>query len=312
MTDNNTPYGSRDEVLAAVYSEPPANTEHLVGMTTRVLNSSNAVSSGAAAAQSAPADAGNGPDLDLSEARSPIGQRITDAAQLTSDSIVRFAGVETSIATLVTLGLVVRDGVTGTFRAVEPQQATSQPAPAEPAARMDDHSEAIVAEATEKAAGETMAAAVEIMSSDGRVSDGTVARIASRLSIEPEQARARIAHVQEAYARAAVAAGAKAAETSEEVAHDALQSARTARTSELRQAAEQHFTSGAPAGYKDFVIDFVAGLGTSDPDRILTATPVPGRTVRWDAQSRQVLVKMADGSETTWAAAVRSGLIMLK
>lgn len=322
---------TRDAQLSDLYAPkaPAADLGNLLGITATVRNTGvvrsgdyDAAIAARAAAQSAPvvapstpAVAPAAPSLDLSTARSATGERISDHARLTAETIITYKGMETSLGTLLQLGEVTRDG-DGTFRPVaagaSPQQQAETPAP-EANPSLDDASEGFLTEATTKAPGETMAAMVSIIGTDGAVSDGTISNLASRMGIEPEAARARVAHVQAAYSLEAATAGAKEAHTTPAVASEAYEHARrSSKVSDLRQLAERHVTTGKPVGYGDVVTEYVATMDQRDPSRILTSVPVAGRTTRWDKASKQVIVTLPNGAEVAWGDAVRQGLINIK
>ena len=142
----------------------------------------------AAAAQPAPvanpAAPVAAPAVDLSSARSTTGERITDLANLTADSLVSFAGTETTVGNLLGMGLVTRDPSTGLYRAVgaaaaaqalQPQQ---QEAP-QATAPLDAQSEAILADATARAPETVIAAATNYISADGVMPEESIQQLAA-------------------------------------------------------------------------------------------------------------------------------------
>jgi hypothetical protein len=168
MSNNGTsqPQASRDEQLSDLYA-PKATPDHgnLIGITAMVRETGvvtdkdyDRIVAERAAAQAAPVANPTSPSvtpnttaLDITTARTSSGKRITDPADLTGGTIVTFDGIETTLATLMTIGAVTKDA-DGTYRPVTPgstpQQAETTAPEANP--RMDDASENILADAYSK------------------------------------------------------------------------------------------------------------------------------------------------------------------
>jgi hypothetical protein len=261
--------------------------------------------------------------------RNSAGMPIADPAAIAPDHIVDLgpsAGGETTVEVAIMMGLLTRNGaghVVPVGSATVPQrqqeagdqakEQQQQQQQEEPNPSLDPESEAILANALTNAPSETIGVAVSVIENGGEVTDASVAQLAARLSLEPEAARAQIEQARNAYATEAYNETAKAVGTSAKVVKDALDAAQAdpKTQSAFRRAAEAHFHSGRP-DYSALVRDYVANLDQTDPQRILNSTPVAGRSVRWDQNSKQVLVRLPDGDEVSWSVAVTMGLITIK
>jgi hypothetical protein len=319
MTQNSD-YKGTDKVLAGVFrtdntpSEP--TTSHL-DASYRVVG--NVVrSSDADAAVSAPANW-------TFPVRNSGGMTISDPAAITPDHIVSLApGDETTVANAMYLGLMTRNAAghivpVGSASAPQgntqqekpPELETQEPEP-EPNPALDEASEALMTRAFSEAVSETLGMAVAVIYGEGS-EEGAAEQLASRLNLEKHDAIAKVESVKAAYATEAYNVTARTMDTSLQVVKEALDAAQAppATQSAFRRAAESHFHSGKP-DYNQFVVDFIANLDQSDPQRILNAAPVAGRSVRYDHNSKQVLVKLPDGGEVSWDVAVRLGLISFR
>jgi hypothetical protein len=331
--NNNNDSPTYDSKLTDLYSPAPAqDLSHLASINPEYhpqgvvtdKDYDRMVAAAAAAQRGTPtapvAVAAPSSPLDISSARTGTGQRVTDPALLTPDTIITHGGIETTLGTLLAIGQVMRDA-NGNYRSVAPgsEQAPQQPQqdreptdndtlpPNEP---LDEQSEAVLTEALTKAPAQCVGAAASFINANGAVSDEAISQLAIATGQEPEAVREKFAQVTAAYSREAVKLGAKGALCSEEVSREALEWARHAKASELKETANRHFAEGR-ANYTGFVIDYLATLDQRDPNRILTATPVKGRSVHWDKGNNCVVVTLADGTEMSWSAAVRAKLISM-
>jgi hypothetical protein len=330
MSDDNTAPASPngyDTQLSELYGDKPApNLSHLLGITAehhpegvvtdrdydRLVAERAAAQRAPASTPSAPAVKPNTTALDLSSARSPTGERISDPSLLTGDSIVTFQGMECSVGSLMTMGLVARDA-SGQYVTTNTGEAPSQEARADtapPNQPLDPHSEAIMAEAQAKAMPQLLGAATSFIQSDGVLSEEAVSQLASAMGIEPSAVREQATHVQQAYAKEAVQMAVKATECPEKIAADALAHASKNQQSAFREASQRHFSEGR-ADWGPLVMDYLANLDQVDPNQILNAGPVKGRSVHWDRGARCVVVTLGDGTQMSWAAAVRGKFISL-
>ena len=321
-----------DSQLTDLYADRPVTNQHLIGINSTVRNTDVVKSTdydeevARAAAQraapsspSAPAVAPASTPLNLSSARTSTGQRVSDPSQVTGDTIVTFEAspgefVEATIETLMSIGAVTRDA-NGQYIAAAPQAAqepeqTEQQQTEATKAPLDEHSEALLRDAFAKAPAQTVGAATSFIQNEGAITDEAVAQFATSMGIEPEAARAKFNHVSAAFTREAVQLGAKAVQCSEEIAMEALTHARTNRAAELKETAQRHFSEGR-ADYSKFVSSYLENLDQTDPNKILTATPVAGRKVHWDRGNKVVVVTLPNGTELSWSAAVKAKLISM-
>lgn len=285
---------------------------HGLGMTTRVDEGPVRGDSSAAPMAAPP---GTGPV----SVRTTAGVAVYDPAAVTPEDIVNIHGIETNVAVAMSMGYMVRNAAGHIVPASSEQlnetaqqqqrQDEADKTPKEERPRVSDEMEAELSDAYSRAPDESTGAAMAVIASDGEVSDRTVSQLASRLGVEPSEARAKVGRAMASYANEAATHSAKAAGISTAFAQEALQHARQNKTSEFRAAAEQHFRTGIP-NYKDMVVDYIATLDQRDPGRILSAAPVAGRSVRYDPNTRQIIVT-ADGYEMTWDNAVRSRKISI-
>lgn len=327
MTDDKTAPSSPtyDSQMNDIYAPAPAkDLSHLVGIDAHVRDTGVVTDKDydlQQAAPRAPASTPNAPavtpaatPLDFSTARTSTGQRVSDPALATAETIVTFNGMETTLGALMALGEVTRDA-TGQYVTTSPdgtQDGTQVDAPPQ-SAPLDERSEAIMADALSKAPAQVVGAATSLIEGDGVIGDEAVAQVAANMGLDPAVARERINHVTAAYSAEAAQLGAKAAGCSVEVAAEALNWARQEMGSDIRETAQRHFSEGSAAvDYKPYVEAYLATLDHRDPNRILNASPVPGRTVRWDPWAKGIVVTLADGTTMSWSAAVRGRFITLK
>ncbi|MBN9087030.1 MAG: hypothetical protein J0J01_08995 [Reyranella sp.] len=315
-------YETPDNQLAAVYATQSSSTEtNDLGISTRV--GSGRVSSTDAVPMSAP----TGDQLSF---RTTSGMAVHDPAAIKPDDVVNLGNGmgETSVAVAMAMGLLARSPAghivpvgaaappsspppddKGPKPPLQPQQDERQQDT--PNTRLDDESEATITDALTRAPGASIGVAVAAIDNGGEVPDAQVGQLAAELGMEPSQVRAKIASVQAAYAKEATTSAAKAAGTSEEMVAEAFEHFRRTGSSDFRAAMNAHFQSGR-ADYGSFVIDFVANLDQVDPARILEANTTAGRSVRWDAPSKQILVKVPGRGEMPWSVAVRQRLISVR
>jgi hypothetical protein len=99
--------------------------------------------------------------------------------------------------------------------------------------------------------------------------EGAAEQLAARLNLEKHDAIAKVEQVKAAYANEAFTVTARAVQTSPGMVEDALAAAQSnpATQSAFRRAAEAHFHSGRPE-YGHLVRDYIANLGSTDPQRI--------------------------------------------
>lgn len=266
--------------------------------------------------------------VDLSAARTATGLPIRDASQLTNDCTVKVGGIETNVETAIAMGALVRDPATGMLRAAgnepmsdqqmldeairrEQEQIPQQDSDAPTAQPLDEESEAYLQDAFTNASGPAMVLAADFIDKGGDISPHNLEQFASRLQIEPTEAARRVQHVAKAMSTEAAQVSARFCGTTTAVAEEALEHARQAQSPALKAAMDKHVNTGV-ADYRAVVTDYIASLGTTDPNRILNSNPVPGRSVRWDQASGTVVVTLSDGSTYSWENAVRAGLIGLK
>jgi len=140
----------------------------------------------------------------------------------------------------------------------------------------------------------------DLVHGDGEVSDEMVNEWASAQGIEPSEAKGRVTHVATAYQDEAVRAAAKEAGVPEEVAHQVLWDMRG--STDVRRVMMDHFQTGKPAGYGQFVLEHVASQGDTPEGRAAILAANPGLRVENDT----VVVRLPDGTETSWANAVLS------
>jgi hypothetical protein len=262
--------------------------------------------------------------------RTSAGVQLHDPAAVRPDDVVKFgpnSGDETSVEVAMSMGLLVRNAAghivpaapgpqpTEAERQAQ-QQREQQPKQQETEAvtSLDPDSEAVMSRAFTEAPGETIGAAVSAIENNGEVSPAVVEQLAARLNMERGEAAQKTEQVKAAYATEATTYTAKALSTSEAIVKEALAAVQhdSATKSAFRQAAQTHFMSGRPDGYARLAQDWIANLDQTDPSRILNSNPVEGRSVRYDHNSRQVIVKLPDGRELPWGVAVRNGLISIK
>jgi hypothetical protein len=316
-TPTSTPTPSaRDTKLAEMWAPvQKADTSHLIGMRTEE-NDVGFVSS-RDYVDPAAATRGPAPAVDLSTARTSSGIKISDPAALTLDSIIAFDGMETTVEVAMGMGHVTRDasgrfvvtgGPTPTEQAEAEAVAQDTAAP-ETRPVMDAQSEALLSQACAVAPSQVLAASAAIIGA-GSITAQAVEQIATGMGIEPAEARARIAVVMKGYADEAVTHAAKAAQTSNVVAQEALAAFSKAKPSAFREAAERHAHTGMP-DYGTAVVDYVAALEQTDPQRILSYAPVAGRHVYFNQSNGRIMVRF-DGTETTWDNSVRQRLITVK
>jgi len=251
-----------------------------------------------------------GPVIDLSRPRD-ASHSLIRASEMTDESLVTIDGMTVQIGTLELQGFV-RKTADGRYE-VAPKVATEATGEgnneSNTTERTDDgvkaeplapEVERNLAEAFTQAPGEALAIADAIL----RDADpsASVGHLASRLGIEPAEAQARVDAAMEAYqSEAFKMAGRQIG--SENVA-DAFGWLQENRPSQLKDAMRSHFDTGRP-DYQALLVDYVAnGL---DPETIM-ATSVPGYTFS-QGPDGQVLVKLANGMQTTWATAVTAGLM---
>lgn len=256
------------------------------------------------------------------EARSPVGDRVTNQAALQPTDIVSGPGFETELQIALDAGLIVRDGngqlraVTEAERAqVEQQAEQQQQEQAERDAKenkgepLDSRSEGFLREAVNTPEGEhaTSNLASDIVHGDFEVTDAMVAEFAGAQRIAPAEAKARIAHVTAAMHAEVIRAAAKEAGVSEAVAHKALAEARGDVA--IKELTMNYVQTGKPKGYGGHVLDYVARLDQTEEGRsaILAINPTRCRL----SPDNTVVVTLPDGTETSWANAIHSKKIKL-
>lgn len=256
--------------------------------------------------------------------RTPTGTRVYDPAAIGMDDVIEIApGQETSVAAAMSMGLLSRDaagrivpvGAAAPPSSPPPDDKGKPPLPIQqqdtPNTRLDDESEATIADAMARAPGASIGVAVSVIENAGEVPEAVIGQLAADLGIEPEQARVKLQGVQAAYAKEATTSAAKAAGTSEAMAWEAFQHYQRTGSSDFKAAMHSHLASGRPT-YGSHVIEYIAQLDQIDPQRILGAETVDGRSVRWDPASGQIVVKIKGRGEMSWAHAVRQRLISVQ
>jgi len=260
-------------------------------------------------------------------AMTPEGFRISNPADLRPDSIVTFQTPEgpqqTTYEVAVMQGLI---SPTGQMAPNGPQQSQGQEEADQGQhdqqrqhqdqgetgnTSLDEQSESYLTEAFEASTDAAVFAATDTINS-GAITQDAVENIAAATGVEPAVARQRMEHVAAAYEKEAYEVTARKLGTSEDIARDAIQAARTEHPDAFREAAMNHFQTGKPA-YERFVRDYVSGLDQIDPGFILNANSIEGRRVHYDDAHRVVVVTDTRSGRTfTWSDAVRLGLIGIK
>lgn len=252
------------------------------------------------------------------EARTPTGDRVTDPTALQPTDIVTIPGFgDTELRVALDVGLIIRD-TNGQLRAVteaehtqvEQQAEQRQQEQAERAAKenkgepLDDRSEGFLREAVSTPEGETATSnlAADVIHGDGEVTEAMVLEFANAQQIEPAEAQARISHVTAAMQAEVIRAAAKAAGVSEAVAHKALWEARG--ETGVKQLMLDYVQTGKPKGFDRYVLNYAASLADTPEGRAKIIAANPGRA-RF-ASDDTVVVTLPDGTETSWANAIRS------
>jgi hypothetical protein len=315
-------YRDPNQALSSVYAADNSSTE----ATTSHLDATHRVVGGVVRSTDVSNTTDAIPYADLTTARTASHQRISDPASITGDDILMVDGSETTVAVALMNGWLVRDNHSGLLRSPQAdgdlrqqgddankqqQDDANKQQQDEPNPSLDPESEAIVTNALTHAQGETIGVALSVIENGGAVSEASVGQLAARLGLEPEQARAQIEKVRDAYIEEAVNHTAKTTGTNSVMAREALQAAAQRDRSAYNRAAEEHFSTGRP-GYDHLVREYVAELDKSEPDAILNSPPpAPGYSTRWDHNTGQVILRFPDKSEMAWSDAVRLGYIML-
>jgi hypothetical protein len=247
------------------------------------------------------------------QARSQDGFAITSAAELTSDSIVTLPnGMEVLYGVALSEGLLAPAALA---EAKQEQEETEQEQKQEEQKNndtqpMNDEAEAVMADALTKAEGATIGAMVDLIKNDGVLSPFNIEELASRLQVEPEVVQQRTQVALRGYMEDANRGAAKAANTDEGLAHEALQDARQHRRSEMNEAMQRHGMTGRTGHYGPIVQDFVASLADTQPARVLGAKTGPGITVN-QAVTGEITVTIEGQGTFRYEDAVRQGLVVV-
>jgi hypothetical protein len=248
-------------------------------------------------------------------ARTADGFPIASADELRPDSVITLpSGEQTSYEVAKMLGLVSPEAlrqpqhpeVDQRQQDVD-QQQEQQHKETEP---MAPEAEAIMREVITKAEGAAIGAAIDVIENDGVLSTANAEELASVLQVEPATIQERSQVALRGYQDDAYRGAARAARTDEALAAEALQDARQNRRSTLNEKMQHHFMHGTTHQYGEMVTDFVAGLGATDPTRVLSAETGSGITVSQDGQG-EIILTIPEVGTMRYEDAVRGGHVVV-
>jgi hypothetical protein len=271
-------------------------------------------------------------NLNNFEARTQDGWRVNNPSELQPTDIVTVstpdgAKMEVEYKMAVELGLIRGDangrarGATQEELAREQQQAAEREQQEADKEAKDATGEAFadtqangwLADAVSKDAGSVLDVAISVIDGDSSeglaVPESIIQSFADTNGISAPEAKARIDRVAGAYQAEAVKVSARSVGVPEWLAQEALVASRNA--SGMRDLMMQHVNTGKPAGYDSYVRDYVSQMDQTPTGQklILEATGQLQGRVRSDGE--RVIVRLGDGTETTWANAISQGLIRL-
>jgi hypothetical protein len=262
------------------------------------------------------------PNLGNFTARNSVGDPITSVADLKPDSLVTLPNGMTTLYSVAKENGLLNPGAfqqqgqrQDQLEQDQNQQQQQQQdqnegdmGKAADAVPMDADSEAVMREALHHDEGAVVQAASDLIDGSGKIGDDLIARFSAAYNCPPEQVHQRVQVALRGYEGDAVRGTARAAHTDESLAFEALQDARNNRRGEFNKAANQHFQTGGTKAYEPIATDFIAGLGTTQPARVLGAYCGPGVSVSQGSDG-EVLVTLPQVGTVRYEDAVRQGWI---
>jgi len=245
--------------------------------------------------------------------------------QIRPDSLVTVSGVTTSVMAAMNAGLLRHEN--GNYvnasgaaastsektdaqkleealsqQRAEKEQAEKANAPkVEP---LDDASEAIMSEVTQKVGNLDASAAVAAVIDTGDLTSDITARIATSLGVSMDEVGKRAETLKASFTKQASDAVGPGAET-------IFAWAREHQAEALRQAMLTHANQGTTAAYRDIAMNYMASLGDTKAGRemIRNATNAAAFGVTVDDRKGKAFVTLPRVGKVEWSVAVRQGLI---
>lgn len=244
---------------------------------------------------------------------------VTNVADLKPTDIVRLPnGYETTVEVARMNGLLSP----GTLPGQQPQQQAQdqgendqtqqqdqQQQASDPKESMGPEAESAMVEVLEKG-GDTAFAALASLQQNGEVSRAVITEYATRLGVEPHVVEQKAAVILRGYSDDACRGASRVAGTDEALAYEALHDATKTRRSAFNEAMERHMETGRTGVYAPMVKDYIAGLGDTAPDRVLSAETGAGVQISRGLQG-EIVVTTAEGS-FRYEDAVRQGIVVVR
>lgn len=258
-------------------------------------------------------------------ARTRMGSPVAGAA-VTDDCLVTLrSGQVCDVGLALRLGKLVRDAggslsEPGRTPAVQqqtqqqpgakdtndPDKTDNKPDDAPSYDLFDDAGEALVGDVANGVSNLNVEAAIGAIASGNEIDDDTLGRIASSQHREPEQVREQVGQVREMFELQA----------QQKVRDSGLDPdmlfawAYAERPKLMNVAIRQHLHSRSTRAYEPVMDAYIEALPDIDPNLALNVAFGDGTTVRKGPKG-EVLVKLRNGMETSWKAAVKAGYIKL-
>lgn len=250
------------------------------------------------------------PDLGGFTARTQDGIPITSTADLQPNSRVTLPdGTETDYEVAKMAGLLTTEAILQMQQDQTPDQREEK-TPEKQTEPMDAQAEAVMREVIGKSEGAAIGAMLDVLQNDGVLSTQTVEELASVLQVEPRVVLARADVAIRGYAEDAYRGSARAAQTDDALAAEALHDARECRRSEFDEAAREHFFTGVTKHYAPLVRDYLSGLAATDPTRVLAAETGSGIAVSQDSQG-EILLSIPGIGTMRYEDAVAGGHVVV-
>lgn len=245
----------------------------------------------------------------LATATDRLGRPVTDPGNLQPTDLIRVNGMEVSVQVAERMGLISRNEVGRTVAGARPETLTASDA-AETMTETGEafasaESETVLTDLASKTYPGTQVAAVNDIVMRGELSEGTIARIASEMRIEPGAAGDRVSKVIAAFetqARSVVgAAGVGDFDDFTAWAHEN-------RPNDLREAMRRHGMERTTEGYRKLANEYVASMADHDPAAILEAEFGSGITAHRTPDGR-IYLNLPGRGQVGYREAVRMGLV---